>query len=53
MSSEFRETTMAFNRETLCNAKIAAALIAWGAALCLAFWTAPYLYAFNDLIQWR
>jgi hypothetical protein len=29
------------------------ALIGWGAVFWLAFWAAPYLYAFNDLIQWR
>jgi hypothetical protein len=29
------------------------ALAVWGAVLCIAFWAAPYLYAFNDLIQWR
>jgi hypothetical protein len=34
-------------------AKGAVALVGWGAALWVAFWAAPYLYALNDLIQWR
>lgn len=31
----------------------AAALAGWGALLWLAFSVAPYLYALNDLVQWR
>jgi len=41
---------MLLNRKT---PKTPAALVGWGAFLCIAIWAAPYLYAFNDLIQWR
>jgi hypothetical protein len=35
------------------HAKAAAAVIGWSAVLWLAFWAAPYVYALNELIQWR
>jgi hypothetical protein len=44
---------MSFEAENQGRAKCAAALIGWGAILWIAFWVAPYLYAANDLIQWR
>ena len=49
----WRTPTMLLNRKPQSNAKTTAALIGWGAALCIAFWAAPCLYASNDLIQWR
>ncbi len=47
------DLAMALNRKTQCHASSTAALIGWGALLWMAFWVAPYLYAFNSLIQWR
>jgi hypothetical protein len=44
---------MSLNRETQHHLKSAAVAIGWGALFGVAFWAAPYLYAFNDLIQWR
>jgi hypothetical protein len=44
---------MSLSQTTKDHPKRDAALIAWGAVLWIAFWAAPYLYAFNDLIQWR
>lgn len=44
---------MSFSRESRSNAKIAAAFAGWGAFLWIALWVGPYLYALNDLIQWR
>jgi hypothetical protein len=44
---------MSLNRKTQGHVKTAAALFGWGATLWIAFWAAPYLYAFHDLIQWR
>lgn len=35
------------------RAKVAAALIGWGAVVWIAFLAGPYLIAFNDLISWR
>jgi hypothetical protein len=46
-------TMMSLRQETKDHAKWAAALVGWGALLGIAFWAAPYLYAVNDLIQWR
>jgi hypothetical protein len=44
---------MSLNRKTQAHSKAAAAVIGWGAVLWVAFWAAPYLYALNELIQWR
>jgi hypothetical protein len=44
---------MLLNRKTQAHAKTTAALIGWGAVFWISFWAAPFLYAFNDLIQWR
>lgn len=35
------------------KAKATAAVVGWGVVLWIAFSVGPYLYAFNDLIQWR
>lgn len=45
--------SMSLRQETKDHAKWAAAPLGWGALLWIAFWAAPDLYAFNDLIQWR
>lgn len=34
-------------------AKLAAALVGWGALVWVAVCLAPYLYAANQLIEWR
>jgi hypothetical protein len=44
---------MSLNRKTRGHARNAAALFGWGTLFLMAFWVAPYLYAFNYLIQWR
>jgi hypothetical protein len=44
---------MSLKRENRAKAKFAAALVGWGAVFWIALWVAPYLYAANDLIQWR
>ena len=44
---------MSLNPEIQSNAKIVAAFAGWSAVLWIALWATPYLYAFNDLIQWR
>lgn len=35
------------------RARFATALVGWGVLLWIALWLTPYLYAANDLIQWR
>jgi hypothetical protein len=44
---------MTLIRKTQCAANSTAVLIGWGALFWMAFWAAPYLYAANNLIQWR
>jgi hypothetical protein len=44
---------MSRNRKAQSQTRVAAALVGWGALLWVAFWAAPYVYALNDLIQWR
>jgi hypothetical protein len=44
---------MSQNRKSHGDGKGAAVLVGWGTPLWLAFWIAPYLYALNDLMQWR
>jgi hypothetical protein len=44
---------MSVNAEHYFKAKLAGGLVGWGALLWLAFCVGPYLYAVNDLIQWR
>lgn len=43
---------MSLNREIRGHAK-SVALVGWSTLFWIAFWIAPYLYALNDLIQWR
>lgn len=42
-----------FSAKTQERAKSATALVGWVALLWIAFCLGPYLYAANDLIQWR
>jgi len=44
---------MSFNRKGLCNTKIAPGFADLGAVLWIRVWPAPYLFVFNDLVQWR
>jgi hypothetical protein len=46
-------SAMSLSRKTQARAKTTAALIGWGALFWMTFWIAPYLYAFNHLVQWR
>jgi hypothetical protein len=44
---------MSPDRTSHSHAKSTAALLGCGALFWMAFWAAPYLYALDNLIQWR
>jgi hypothetical protein len=44
---------MSRHRKPHGRAKSAVVLAGWGGLFWMAFCVAPYLYALNDLIQWR
>jgi hypothetical protein len=44
---------MSAEAQNCSKAKVGPVLVGWAAVLCMAIWAASYLYAFNELIQWR
>jgi hypothetical protein len=48
-----RNLAMSRNGKAQGHAKSAAAVAGWGVLLWMAFSVAPYLYALDNLIQWR
>jgi hypothetical protein len=51
--SNVEDLMMSRNGKAQGRATRIAAFVGWGVLLWVAFCVAPYLYAVNDLIQWR